>query len=334
MAIDFLKGGAGIVSDRSFNIDSEGINAAVVKALSEVVRRTFEQPAINAWAAQGIHLPTMVDLMPVTPEVITEEVRHRGRAGIITTDQRNWPQSSKQISEVKHTVALIGIVDTMSELQAKTYALAGSQPTVQFTDPVMEGEKAAVKGLIEENHYLGAYGASTYGMEGFLNHSGVTAVNSSFDPYDAGTTGATLLDFIVTEWYNVWNASKQIEVFKPNKLLVSANMLRQLKALVVSGTETTVYDQLFRAADNLQSIAPVDELDSANIGVNGGVADKERLVIYRQSNDMYNFFRKTSIVESRATQSDLQLKKYHYQSVSEVIMEYPSAARYVDYPKP
>jgi hypothetical protein len=290
-------------------------------------------------------IPTMADLTPGTREIVQDEVLEFGAADLGAIDAVDIPMVEIQARENRYRVVMpragypVKFAETLSDQVARGNGIQYNPTDVRAS---------AVLRVIEEAYNkFTLVGSSTMSITGLLNNAGVTPVNSSFDPFDAGSTADDIADWILGLIGDVFADSNNVEY--PNTMLVSTQLGNLLERRRMPDSGETILTYIMRtqqtrasmnAGQGLKKIVSLVECGSTYLEANGiesGGANKDRIVLYPMDPEVVERHSMTGAVTAYPDDWAVikgEVKVYPFYSfLSETMINYPGAFKYVKHDK-
>ncbi|MEM8602634.1 MAG: major capsid family protein [Cyanobacteria bacterium P01_H01_bin.121] len=307
------------------------------RALEQRLPRVIEKRYRSLHFENGDIVPTMSDLETGAAEVLADLVDGVGDAKIMAENAVDLPIADISASEDKYPIWMIGsaIAVSLSQEQA---AEKSSQTFNQIVDRKLSMARRAIA---ERSNKIAAYGSVNLNQRGFVNNANVTVNNSSFDPYDAGTSPDALKEFFIDEFKAAHKASNNVEF--PETVIVSDDLWFKLINTRMTDGSQSVYEHLMRqtqvneSLDFIRSIMMAPEVRSDNLTANGtGNTDKDRIVMYPMDPEVVERHNRPAMElapdDYQQVKGVLKIRPV-YQKVTPTIVNHPSAMRYIDVAK-
>ncbi len=290
-------------------------------------------------------IPTNPDIQPGARTLIQPQVEEFGKAIVQSPDASDFRLIEINATENEFRIFMIGAAYkvTYGEMQANDFA-RGNGVQYNSTDIKMEGVQRAIR---EKANNLNAFGQANLGVTGALNNANATLTDSSFDPFAGATTAEEIAEWFIGEAGDIAADTNNVEY--PTTAGVSTELWTLLTSKKMEGTGETVLSYILRtqreasAGNNQAAITNIfrlTECRSATLEANGaqsGGTNKDRIWLYPQFDE---------IIEKHILSGAIQMfpeewagqgagfKTYPmYSCVSEVIINFPGAIRYLDHPK-
>jgi|GEM_PF-7056189 len=295
--------------------------------------------------ADSTFVPTSFDIRPGARTFVQDRVQEFGQALVLSPDAADFPLVEIKVDEVEYRIFMIGAGYklTYGETQAQGFAEANGQ---QFgTRDVKMGTVVTV--ITEKMNDLAAFGDTRLGITGALNDTGVTLVNSSFNPYDRATNTAEA----VAAWFldsvgGIAVSTNNAEY--PTTAVIATELWNELSARLMPQTGETVLSVILRtqreaASQNQNGITDIfrsTECRSVNLEANGAqsaATNKDRIWLYPQFSYILEKHALAGVIQSYPEDWCGQGAGYKtypmFGCQSQLIYNFPAAIRYVDHPK-
>lgn len=277
----------------------------------------------------GTIVPTLADLEAGTAEVVRETMSQVGDAEILGDGAIDIPLVDISADEDRYKVVMVAAAFSYTFQQERAFEKAGVSPTNQ--------KMATTRRVIAEKmNRIAAFGDTRLAMTGFLNNANVTLNNSSFDPYNVGTTADGLIAFFLDELEGVVTASNNTEY--PSNIVCSTELEFKLIKTRVPDGSMNCKEYILSNSSYITSISGVQECRSARLeaaGVQAGGTNKDRIVLYAKD---------PMVVERHIELPSLMPPEYQqvgngrrvfpmFACTTSTIVNFPGAMKYIDVPK-
>jgi hypothetical protein len=236
----------------------------------------------------GDLIPTSTDLQPGVRELIQDQVLEFGEAQLMAPEADDIPLVEINATENTYRVVMpvAGYSVTFAEEMAQNVARGNG---IQYSPRDIKMQ--AVVRLIEEKcNKVAAVGNSTLNFTGLLNNPGVTPINSSFDPFSAGSTPDDIADWFLSLIADIFINSNNIEY--PNTALISTNLHELMARRRMPDSSETILSYVVKTQQarstrtpgrRIEAIEPLIECSAEYLEANGvesGGTNKDRVVLY------------------------------------------------------
>lgn len=293
----------------------------------------------------GNLIPTITDLQPGVRELVQDQVLEFGEAELGSPDSEDIPLVEIQARENRFRVFMprAGYPLKYAEVLANQVAAANGQ---QY-NPTQVRETAVIRVIEEQVNKVIAAGSTALGLTGVLNNAGVSVINSSFDPFDAGSTADDIADWFLGLIGDIFKDSNNVEY--PNTALVSTSLHELMarrrmpdgdKTVLAYVMETQSSRSQLLPGQRLTNIVPLVECGSDFLEANGvesSATNKDRIVLYPRDQEVIQKHMMTGAIA--AYPDDWTINKGSqkiypmYSFCSEVIINFPGALRYIKHDK-
>jgi hypothetical protein len=290
-------------------------------------------------------IPTIADLQPGTREIVQDEVLEFGAADLGAIDAVDIPMVEIQARENRYRVVMpragypVKFAETLSDEVARGNGIQYNPTDVRAS---------AVLRVIEEAYSkFTLVGSSTMSIPGMLNNPGVTPVNSSFDPFDSGSTADAIADWILGLIGDIFADSNNVEY--PNTMLVSTALGNLLERRRMPDSGDTILTYIMRtqeararmnAGQGLKRIMPLVECGNAYLEANGvesNGANKDRIVLYPMDPEVVERHVMSGTVTAYPDDWAVikgEVKVYPFYSfLGQTMLNYPGAFKYIKHNK-
>lgn len=293
----------------------------------------------------GELIPTMTDLTPGTRELVQDQVLEFGEAALMGQDADDIPLVEINATENTYRVVMpvagyaVSFQEELATEVARGNGMQYSPRDVKLT--------AATRVIEERCAKVAAVGSTSHGFTGLLNNAAITPINSSFDPFDAGSTADDIADWILSLIGDIFTASNNVEY--PNTMLVSTQLGNLLERRRMPDSGDTVLSYIMRtqatrasmnAGQGLKKIVPLVECGATYLEANGvesAATNKDRIVLYPMDPEVLekhmmsgaiNLFPEDWVLNKGAR------KVYPmYSFMSQTIINFPGAFSYIKHNK-
>jgi hypothetical protein len=292
----------------------------------------------------GNIIPTMTDLAPGARTMVQDQVLEYGEAQLMAPDADDIPlvEVTSTENEYRIVMPVAGFAVTYSETLAQGRAAANG---IQY-NPRDIKMTAATRVIEEKCSDVAAFGSTDLNFTGMVNNASVTLNDSSFDPFDAGSTADDIADWFLGEIGSIAVNTNTVEY--PTAALISTSLrnLMVRRRMPDSGDNILSYVlRTQREATNSQQqgikdIFALPELESAKLeaaGAQSSGTNKDRIVLYPYDPEVLekhimsgaiDMFPEDWVVNKGAR------KIYPmYTCMSQTIINFPGALRYIDHAK-
>lgn len=293
----------------------------------------------------GNLIPTITDLQPGVRELVQDQVLEFGEAQLGAPDAEDIPLVEIQARENRFRVFMprAGYPLRYQEVLANQVAAANGQ---QY-NPTEVRETAVIRVIEEQTNKTIAAGSTALGLTGVLNNPNVSVTNSSFDPFDAGSTAEAIADWFLGLIGDIFKNSNNVEY--PNTALVSTPLHELMARRPMSDRDTTILAYIMEtqqarsrllAGQRLTDIVPLVECGSDFLEANGvesSGANKDRIVLYPRDQEVVQKHMMTGAIA--AYPDDWTINKGSqkiypmYTFCSEAIINFPGAFSYIKHDK-
>lgn len=246
---------------------------ALTKKLPEVITKRYRDLPFE----NGTIVPTVTDLQPGDAELSRDLLEEVGDAEIVGDDTTNFPIVDLSAEEDRYKILMVANGFSFTYNQIAAYERAGNFQQVNNRKMMV-----ARRGIAERMNKLAAFGNAGQGITGFLNNPNVPLDNSSFDPWDANTTGDDLSDWVQEQVEVAYTANNNS--YMPSELLCSTEFWFLLNRKRMSDSGEKVINHLTQGENPpLRRIVWSSETRSSALEANGVQAantDLDRLVLY------------------------------------------------------
>lgn len=294
----------------------------------------------------GDLIPNRAELTPGVRTLIQEEVLDYGTAGLMAPEAADIPLVAVEAQEAEYRVVYPMAGFSYSLQEQMTQQAAESTP-YETRINTRRSKMSGARRVIEERcNDVAAFGEATLGFTGLLNNANVTLNNSSFDPWDAGTTALAIVEWFLDDVGQVAVSTNNVE--HPSVALVSTEFDVLLDRTVLPNTNETIKSFILktqrersqRVPGGIQDIIGLQECRSSTLeakGVHAGGNDKDRIVLYDMDPENLERYIMPGLidmfpedwVETRGGKKIYPM----YSCVSETVIPFPGAIRYLDHAK-
>lgn len=293
----------------------------------------------------GNLIPTMTDIQPGIRELVQDEVLEFGEADLGANDADDIPLVEIKTRENRYRVVMprAGYPVRFAETLADNVARANG---IQY-NPTDVRANAVLRVIEEKYNKFSAVGDSTMSITGLINNADVTVVNSSFDPFDSGSTADDIANWFLTTASDIFKNSNNVEY--PNVALVSSGLHELFANRRMPDGAETVLSYILKTQRERSSLIPGQRLEDivplvecgadyleAN-GVESPATNKDRIVFYNNNQEVVERHSMTGAIA--AFPEDWTVVKGarkiypFYSFLSEVMINYPGAFTYVKHAK-
>jgi hypothetical protein len=309
--------------------------------LPQVLRRKLRDLHFH----NGDLIPNFADCQPGMRTIIQEQVLEFGEAKLMAPEAEDIPLVEVQATENEYRIVMpvAGFSYSYAETLAQQAAESGAYVSgVNTRRAKMDGARRVIE---ERCNSFAAYGDSSLGITGLLNNASVTLTNSSFEPFADTTTPDDLVDWFLNEVGDVRVDSNNVEY--PTMALVSTELDNLLNRRRMPDSGETAKSFILRtqreanpSGMGIRAIYGLQECRSANLEANSvqsGSTNKDRIVLYDMVPEnlerhimpgMISMFPEEWVV-NRGTRKIYPM----YSCVSQTIVSFPGAIRYLDHAK-
>jgi len=293
----------------------------------------------------GNLVPTTTDLQPGTRELVQDKVLEFGEAQLMAQDADDVPLVEINAREDRYRVVMpvAGYPVRFGETLAENVARANG---IQY-NPTDIRASAVIRAIEERANKFTAVGDSTMSITGMLNDANVTPVDSSFDPFDAGSTADDIADWFLTLVGDIFKDSNNVEY--PNTALISTPLHELMTRRRMPDSSETILSYVVKTqqarsalmpGQRLENIVPLVESGSDYLEANGvetGGTNKDRIVLYPLDGEVVERHMMSGAIS--AFPDDWTVNKGArkiypmYSFLSQVIIKFPGAFSYIKHAK-
>ncbi|NEZ65526.1 DUF2184 domain-containing protein [Leptolyngbyaceae cyanobacterium CCMR0082] len=294
----------------------------------------------------GDLIPNFADLTPGVRTVIQEEVLDYGEAGLMAPEAADIPLVAVEAQDAEYRVVYPMAGFSYSFQESLTQQAAESDPYITRINTRRSKMQGARRVIEERCNDVAAYGESGLGFTGLLNNANVTLNDSTFDPFDAASTPDQIIEWFLNEVGGVAVDTNNVE--HPTVALVSTELdnlfdrkrLPDAPETIKSFILRTQRERSQRVPGGIQDIIGIQECRSSRLeakGVHSAGNNKDRIALYDMDPEnlerhimpgLMDMFPE-DWVETRGGRKIYPM----YSCVSETIIPFPGAIRYLDHPK-
>jgi hypothetical protein len=294
----------------------------------------------------GNLIPNFQDLPPGVRTVIQEQVLGFGEASLMAPEAEDIPLTAVQATENEYRAVMVAAAFEQSWAETMAQQAASSGVYVSQVNTRRTKMDAARRVIEEKLNTVAAYGVSSMSFTGLLNNANVTLTNSSFNPFSDTTTPDDLAAWFLDEIGDVLVDSNNVEY--PTTALVSTELNNLMNSRRMPDSGETVKSYILRTQreanpngqTGIKEIYGLQECRSASLesrGVQSGGTNKDRIVLYDKIPE--NLERHlmpgmmSMVPEEWVAQKGMSKIYPLYSCVSETIINFPGAIRYLDHAK-
>lgn len=277
----------------------------------------------------GTIVPTQADLQAGAAEVIRETMAEVGDAKIVSDGAIDLPIVDLSADEDRYKILMIASAFSFTLQQERAYEKAMN--SAQMAQRKMT---LAQRSIAEKANKITAFGNTQVGINGFLNNAGVTANNSSFDPYAA--TPDELAEFFIDEVAAVVSSTNAVEY--PDHALISIDLDFLLMGTRMTDGAQSVKSYILQNTDAIASIRSTPECGFQMLEDNGvlaGGTNKDRIVLYPMNNEVVErHIEPTRMAPPEYVERKNMRTLYPmFHCLTPTIVNYPGAMRYINVAK-
>lgn len=289
-------------------------------------------------------IDTAMDLQPGARTLIQPQVEEFGQAIVQSPDASDFRMVEVTASEQEFRIFMVGAAYsvTWGEMNSQQFAQGHGQQ-YNVSDIKMEGVQRVIR---EKVNSLNAFGDTALGVTGALNNASVTLTDSTFDPFNAANTSEQISEWFLGEAGDIAASTNNVEY--PTVAGISTELWTLMTSKKMTDTGETILSYVLRtqreaAAGNqaaIQNIYRLVECRSATLEANGaqtGGTNKDRIWLYPKFPEIIEKHMLSGAIrmfpEEWAGQYAGRKVYPMYTCLSQVIINFPGAIRYLDHPK-
>lgn len=289
-------------------------------------------------------VPTKMDIQPGARTLIQEQVEGYGEAILQSPDASDFRLINIDAGENEFRIFMsaAGYPITWGETNAQSFAQRNGQQYVISDEKMRVTQRA----IFEQVNQLISFGSTSHGVTGVLNNASVTLTDDTFDPFNANSTPEQISEWFLGEAGSMLTASNNVEY--PTTAKIGTDLFVLFTTKKMTDGDETIMSHILRtqreaATANRPTISNIElsyECQSAVLEANGaqsGGTNKDRIWFYTNDDEILCKHMLSGAIQlfSEDWMGQEAGKKIYpmYTLVSQAIINYPGAMRYLDHPK-